>query len=260
MKKLLLPIFLICVICGSGCATEYNIATGREDIILIETEREINIGRRIAERIEQDPEIKLENDLLVVDRVRRIGKTIAEVCDRKELNYYFNVIEDEEVNAFALPGGYLFVNSGLIKIVENDDELAGVLAHEISHVVAKHSIKRLQAVLGYDLLRIIAAASGTSNELKRGVDIAFHELVLSYSREDETLADKLAIKYLKRAGYNPHFMLTFLKKLQDVHRKAPIRPLRRSRTHPYISERIRAVKQEISGEIEFTDYLNKPIE
>ncbi len=176
------------------------------------------------------------------------------------MSYSFNVIDEDEVNAFALPGGYIFVYSGLIKIIENDDELAGVLAHEIAHVVAKHSIKRLQAVLGYDLLRILATAAGSDKELRKGVDVAIGQLILSYSIEDELLADKLGVRYLKEAGYDQNAMLTFLKKLQEVNRKAPIRPLRRSRTHPYIPERIRALKQEISGEIDFTDYLNKPVE
>lgn len=245
----------------SGCATqEYNTATGKEDIMFVSTEKEVNIGASIAKSIEKNPEIKLDPDPLMTERVQKIGQRIAEVAERKEVPYNFRVIDKDEVNAFALPGGYVFVFRGLVEKVSNDDELACVIAHEISHVVARHSIKRLQAGLGYDVLRILMAVSGRAGSDAARIDAALGQLMMSYSREDEALADKLAIKYVKEAGFDPMAMLSFLQKLQQVNKDAPLRPYTPYRSHPYIADRIRMVRQELTGEVDFSDYMNKALE
>ena len=113
-----------------------------------------------------------------------VGQRIASVCDRKEINYHFRVLEDDEVNAVSLPGGFVYVNKGLMEKIANDDELAGVLAHEVGHIVARHSIKKLQAVMGYSILRILTVAVPQTGELGTAADIAFTELLLGYSRDD----------------------------------------------------------------------------
>jgi len=245
----------------SGCVTqEYNAATGKEDIIFVTTEKEIDIGEKIARSIEKNPDIKLDPDPLMTERLKKVGERIASVSDRKEVNYTFAVVDEDDVNAFALPGGYIFIFRGLIEKVENDDELASVVAHEIAHVVARHSIKRLQGGIGYNILQILMVATGTSGRDAGNINAAFGQLVMSYSREDEALADRMAIKYLKRAGFNPMAMIDFLEKLQEVHRDAPIRPYTSYRSHPHVADRIRMVKQELIGEVDFTDYMNKPVE
>lgn len=243
----------------AGCVSqEYNTATGKQDIIFVSTEKEINIGQRIAESLERNPDIALDPDPLMTDRVMKIGKRIASVSDRKEVSYTFRVIDRDEVNAFALPGGYIFIFKGLVEKVESDDELASVIAHEIAHVVARHSVKRLQGSFGYNILQILMLASGAQDV--RRINAAFGQLIMSYSREDEALADKIAIKYLKEAGFDPMAMIGFLKKLQQANKEAPIRPYRSYRSHPHIADRIRMVKQELTGEVDFTDYMNKPVE
>lgn len=245
----------------SGCATrEYNTATGKEDIIFVDTQKEVNIGKSIAEGIEKSKEIKLDTDPLMTERVNEVGRKIAAVSDRKEINYTFRVIDKEDVNAFALPGGYVFVFSGLVEKTPEDDELAAVIAHEIAHVVARHSIKRLQGGVGYDILMILMAVSGAGRSDAGRINAAFGQLIMSYSREDEALADKMSIKYLKEAGYDPWAIVRLLKKLQEEDKKAPIRPYTSYRSHPYVADRIRMVKQELSGEVDFEDYMNKGIE
>lgn len=261
MKRGLL-IYIAFAMVLSGCVTqEYNTATGKEDIMLVSTEKEISMGRNIAEGIEKNPEIKLDPDPLMTERVREVGRKIAAVSDRQEVNYTFRVIDKDEVNAFALPGGYIFIFKGLVEKVDSDDELASVIAHEVAHVVARHSVKRLQGGLGYTILQLLMIASGSASSRDIGnIDNAFGQLIMSYSREDEALADRIAVKYLKRAGFDPMAMLSFLKKLQEVSKEEPIRPYRRYRSHPYIADRIRMVKQELTGEIDFSDYMNKPVE
>lgn len=243
----------------SGCATqEYNTATGKEDIIFVDTQKEVNMGKSIAESIEKSKEIKLDPDPLMTERVNEVGQKIASISGRKEVNYVFRVIDKDDVNAFALPGGYVFVFKGLVDKVSSDDELAAVIAHEIAHVVARHSIKRLQGGVGYNILQILMVMSGASDANR--IDAAFGQLIMSYSREDEALADKLAVKYLKEAGYDPWAVVSLLKKLQEVDKTAPIRPYTSYRSHPYVADRIRMVKKELSGEVDFSDYMNKAIE
>ncbi|MFH1854178.1 MAG: M48 family metallopeptidase [Candidatus Omnitrophota bacterium] len=258
MKAILLYI-LIVGLCLTGCVSqEYNTATGKQDIMFISADKETDMGRRIAEGIEKNPEIKLDPDPLMTKRVNDIGQKIAFVSDRKEVSYTLRVIDKDDVNAFALPGGYVFVFKGLVEKADSDDEVASVIAHEIAHVVARHSIKRLQGGLGYSILQILMVVTGAApGREAANIDAAFGHLAMSYSREDEALADRIAIKYLKKAGYDPFAMLSFLEKLQKVNREQPIRPYSSYRSHPYIADRIRMVKQELTGEIGFSDYMNK---
>ena len=258
LKKAGVGILLLLFILNiTGCIREYNIATGREDLILYDTQKEVNLGRSISASVER--ERKLVKDQNLTERLDSIGKKLAEVCDRHDVVYHFNVIDDKEVNAFALPGGFIYVNKGLIDEVKNDDELAAVLAHEIGHIVAKHSIKKLQAMLGYSFLSILAAQTA-GPDFKQGVDLAFMQILSGYSKEDELLADRLAVKYVKLAGYNPSAMIDFLEKLKEINQKQAPRPLSYFRTHPYISYRILTVKQEIGENISFDDYINKDME
>ncbi|MCX5692831.1 MAG: M48 family metallopeptidase [Candidatus Omnitrophica bacterium] len=261
MKNVAIIFILFIMSAVSGCATqEYNTATGKEDIIFVDTQKEVNMGKSIAESIEKSKEIKLDPDPLMTERVNEVGQRIASISGRKEVSYTFRVIDKDDVNAFALPGGYVFVFKGLVDKVSKDDELAAVIAHEIAHVVAKHSIKRLQGGVGYNILQILMAVTGAGRPDAGRIDAAFGQLIMSYSREDEALADKLAIKYLKEAGYDPWAVVSLLKKLQEADKTEPIRPYTSYRSHPYVADRIRMVKQELAGEVDFSDYMNKGIE
>ena len=237
-----------------GCATEYNLATGRQETIYITDERELQMGRNISEALEE--KIGLSDDPLLEARVDRIGQQLVALSDRKDIPYRFRVLDEDDVNAVALPGGFIYVYRGLLEKVESDDQLAGVLAHEIGHVAAKHVVKRLQGSLGYTVLRLLMVASRADTRVSRGADLAYGQLLLAYSREDELEADRLAVKYLKAAGYDPDAMIGFLEQLRQVNREEPLRPRSYARTHPYLGDRIRTVRQEIHGNIEFDDYLN----
>jgi len=253
-------VFLFCLlplascIILSGCASEYNIATGEEEIFYYSTDKEVQMGQAISRQVEK--EYKLVDDPLIQKRVEDIGKKIASVCDRKDIDYYFKVLDDEEINAVSLPGGFVYVNKGLIDKVASDDELAGVLAHEVGHIVARHSIKKLQALQGYSILRILVAVAPQSGAVGNAADAAFTELLLGYAREDELLADQLGTRYTKLAGYDPHGMISFLEKLQEINRRKPLMPKSYFKTHPYVPDRIRVVKQELGEAIEFKDYIN----
>jgi MAF protein len=247
---------LVCCVFLSGCSTEYNIATGHEEsyYFAYSTDKEVQMGQSIAAQVAK--EYKMAEDPLLQKRVGDIGKKIVAVCDRKEIDYHFMVLDDEEVNAVSLPGGYVYINKGLIDKVSSDDELAGVIAHEIGHIVARHSIKKLQAAQGYTLLRVLTMATPQSAEVGSAADVAFTELMLGYSREDELLADQLGARYSKLAGYNPRGMINFLHKLQEINKRKPLKPYNYLKTHPYVPDRIRVVKQELGEKINFDDYIN----
>jgi len=238
----------------SGCSTEYSIVTGKEETFYYSTDKEVQMGESISREVEK--KYKLVDDPLVQKRVEEVGKKIVGVCDRKDIDYHFKVLDDEEVNAVSLPGGFVYVNKGLIDKIANDDELAGVLAHEVGHIVARHSIKKLQAIMGYSIFRILTAAIPQTGQVGDAADFAFTELILGYSREDELLADQLATRYAKLAGYDPHGIITFLEKLQEINRRKPLQPKTYFKTHPYVPDRVRIVKQELGEKIDFADYIN----
>ncbi len=252
-KEIGMVILLFCLLL-SGCATEYNVVTGQEETFYYSTDKEVQIGDSIARQVEE--EYKLVDDPLVQKRVEDIGQKIVSISDRKDIDYHFKVLDDEEVNAVSLPGGFVYVNKGLIDKVANDDELAAVLAHEVGHIVARHSIKKLQAIMGYSVLRILTATMPQTAQVGNAADVAFTEIMLGYSREDELLADQLATRYAKLAGYNPRGMIDFLVRLQDINRRKPLKPKSYFKTHPYVPDRIRVVKQELGEKIDFADYIN----
>jgi MAF protein len=252
-KEIGMVMLLLCFLL-SGCATEYNVVTGQEETFYYSTDKEVQIGESVARQVAE--EYKFVEDPLVQKRVEDIGRKIISVCDRKDIDYHFKVLDDEEVNAVSLPGGFVYVNKGLIDNVANDDELAAVLAHEVGHIVARHSIKKLQAMMGYSVLRILTATMPQTAQVGNAADVAFTEIMLGYSREDELLADQLATRYAKLAGYNPRGMIDFLVRLQDINRRKPLRPKSYFKTHPYVPDRIRVVKQELGEKIDFADYIN----
>jgi septum formation protein len=254
-------LLFFCAVSFFGCATEFNVATKHEDWMMYSTDKEVAIGDSVSKQVEENYEIV--KDPVLCDRVNRVGAKVAEVCDRKELIYRFRVIEEKKekdkekeiVNAVSLPGGYVYVFKDLLKFASTDDELAVVLGHEVGHIVARHSIKRLQAIWGYNILSALAVSSGNA-DVARGTQLAYLQLLSGYSQEDELLADKLGARYAKRAGYDPNAMITFLKKLKEKHRKEETHQLSYFKTHPYISQRVKATKEELGEKISFEDFIN----
>lgn len=238
----------------SSCThSEFNLATGREETSLYTTEREELIGTSVAAQMEKN--FKISNDYEKSERLDQILRHIAEVCDRRELVYTIRIIDEDDMNAVSLPGGYVYFFRGLMDKLQTDDELAAVIAHEVGHITARHAMKRLQASYGALLLQIGAVAANNA-EVAQGVGAAYLVAFTAFSRQDEFQADKLSVKYLKRAGYDPMAIVNVLKLLQDEQRKRAPSRIAYFRTHPYPEERMAVVKREITGQLDFESYLD----
>jgi len=239
--EVLLYSFIIFLFCS--CSTIYNPVTERNEYIFIDTPSEVQIGSDFARQIEKD--LKLSKDPSKIERVNAIGKKVASFSHRQDLEYHFFVVEDKQLNAFALPGGFIYVNTGLLEIV-NDDELACVLGHEIAHISARHSVKAMQAALGYDVFLNIVFGSAKSQNIRLLGSVLFDLIHLKYSRQDEKLADRIGILYAYKAGYNPEGMVSFFEKLKASNDKdGGGEWLVFLRSHPSIESRIADAKKEV---------------
>jgi predicted Zn-dependent protease len=244
ITKLLLILPAISLL--AGCVTIYNPATERKEMLLLDTSQEVALGTDMNNQLQR--KLKILNDPLMQSRLNSIGARVGGASDRQDLIYHFGIVKDKEFNAFAIPGGFIYVNSGLMDAA-TDDELACVLAHEIGHIAARHSVKRLQTTLGYQLIMSIAlGATSGGQTTASAIDVVFNLVDLGYGRKDELLADKLAVRYSKRAGFDPHAMITFFEKLKKEEEKGGggfNLPFLSS--HPPLEQRIKNIEKEIAA-------------
>jgi predicted Zn-dependent protease len=187
--------------------------------------QEQQIGDRLARKIRS--EFTLVSDEFVVDYVRDIGDRILAATGPHPFRYSFHVIEESDINAFASPAGYIYVNTGTVMAADNVSELAGVIAHEIGHVIERHVSERIaqqqSAGVVYQMLAVVAGAFGGRGayDLTRlGGGIAVVGILNSFSREAEAEADAIAVHVLPRAGYDPNGLVTFFEKLARVDRRS----------------------------------------
>lgn len=257
MKRTLGILLLIPpVLAGCGSFTSYNPATQQQETLFISTEREIRLGESVAQKVEE--EFTEVRDPELLERLDRVSRRIEAVADRKDLEYRFSIVEEEAPNAFALPGGPVYVTTGLLELAESDDELASVLGHEVGHIVAKHAVKRIQGAVGMQIFQVLAAASGAADaRTRRGINLAFASLMTEYSQSDELEADGLSVKYLKAAGFDPKAAVRFMQRMRKYALDQPPRRFSYFRTHPYFDDRIRVLRRSTVGRITFDDYINK---
>jgi predicted Zn-dependent protease len=207
-------------------------------------EKEIALGKQLAQEVER--QAKIIDDPVIAEYVNRVGQNIVRNSDAK-VPFTIKVLDTEEVNAFALPGGFFFVNSGLILKADTEAELAGVMAHEIAHVAARHGTR--QATRG-DLMQIgtiplIFMGGWAGYAIRQGAGLAIPMGYLTFSRGFEKEADYLGLQYMYKSGYDPTAFVDFFEKIESLEKKKPGSISKVFATHPMNDDRIKAAQNEI---------------
>jgi predicted Zn-dependent protease len=246
-RLILFPALLAVLVGLNGCTT--NPVTGKQSFTaFMSRDDEIRIGA------EEHPKLIREfggayTDVKLRAYINRIGLKLTRHADTSDLAFTFTILNSEKVNALALPGGYVYITRGLLALADNEAEMAGVLAHEIGHVTARHTAERYStaqaANIGLMVLSVLGSAAGVPSGVGQLAGFGAQAALQSYSREQELESDMLGVRYLSRAGYSPHAMTSFFHKLkvhEELERamegKTGAAPNNIMATHPRTAERI----------------------
>ena len=212
-KKICKPLLMCSAIALlAGCST--NAATGRTQFAgLMSPQQETQVGASEHEKIVK--QFGLYKNSKLQSYVTEIGKRVSVNTERADVQYKFFVLDSPIVNAFALPGGYVYISRGLMALSNSEAELAGVLAHEIGHVTARHSAERYSHGVVTSLGAAVIAAAVDSTGVSQALGLGSNLYMSSYSRSQENEADSLGIRYLSKGGYEPKAMSSFLNAMQN---------------------------------------------
>ena len=180
----------------------------------VSTQQEVQIGQQEAQQV--NAQLPMVQDAVIQNYVNSLGQRIAHTTSRADLDWQFRVVNSDVVNAFALPGGFVYVNRGVLARASNMSEVAGVLGHEIEHVVRRHSVKQMEQAQGANVgVGILCALTGVcqSGVAQAAINVGGTAVFAKFSRTDEVQADEGGFNNIMRAGINPRGMLTFFQKL-----------------------------------------------
>jgi len=213
---------------------------------LYSLEKEMALGKQLAEEVQR--QAKVVDDPLISEYINRIGQNLVRSSDAK-VPFTFQVIEGDSPNAFALPGGYVFVYTALLKIADEEDELAAAMAHEIAHVAARHMTKQatksqIVSLAGIPVGVILGGGMGGAIG-RQGANLGIPAVFLHFTRKDESEADYLGVQYLYAAGYDPNGAISIFEKLESLEKRQPGTVARIFSTHPMDAARIQKTEQEI---------------
>lgn len=207
-------------------------------------EKEIALGRIMAEEVEH--QAKVVDDSIIAEYVNRVGQNLVRNSDAK-VPFTIKVLDSDEVNAFALPGGFFFVNTGLILKADSESELAGVMAHEIAHVAARHGTRQASRgqLANIASFPLIFLGGWTGYGVRQGAGLAIPLGFLNFSRAFEREADYLGLQYLYKTGYDPTSFVEFFEKIQSMEMRRPGSVSKLFSTHPLTDDRIKVSQEEI---------------
>lgn len=213
-------------------------------------EKEIALGKQMAQQVER--QAKIIKDPVIAEYINRVGQNLVRNSDAK-VPFTIKVIDSDEVNAFALPGGFFFVNSGLIMQADSEAELAGVMGHEIAHVAARHGTKQATrgelAQIGMIAAAIAVPYSWTGLAAREGASMMIPVAFLRFSRANEREADHLGLQYMYKAGYDPIAFVDFFEKIETLEKRKPGTVSKLFSSHPPTDDRIRAAQEEIQKDL-----------
>jgi len=238
MSKKLITLILGLILClCSGCAV--NPITGEEELMLFSTEQDIEIGRKYAPEVEKELGGRIANERLQ-NYIDSVGQKIARISHRPDWKYQFVAVQDKSLNAAALPGGYIFITKGMLENLQTEAQLAGILAHETVHVVARDTLNVMSNQIGISILLSAVISTETSQGVSTAADLARLIIGLRYSRSDEREADLGGLDYMVAAGYNPYGMVETMQILQRQHE---VRPIEFLSSHPSPENRLAYLRQ-----------------
>lgn len=260
MKKVSVVLCLLLILFTMSCAV--NPVTGKRQLALISESGEISLGKETDVEIRQ--QYGVYDDPALNEYVTRIGLSMVPHTHRPHLTYHFAVLDTPVVNAFAVPGGYIYVTRGILAMMNSEAELAVVLGHELGHVNARHSVIKLSQLMLVQVgLAVGSALSETVAKIAGVASIGIQLLFLKFSRDDEREADRLGVQYSRSGGYHPGEMIDFFSTLQKLGDLSGGKSLPGFlSTHPLTSERIENTKAMITEEdknltVNQQHYLNR---
>ncbi|UCG56491.1 MAG: M48 family metalloprotease [Phycisphaerales bacterium] len=248
--KLLLLILGLCWCLLVGCAV--NPISGEEELMLFAPEEDIQLGRQYSPEVEKELGGRIADEALQ-SYIDGVGQRIARVCHRPDWDYRFVAVEHESVNAVAVPGGYIFITRGMLEKLSTEAQLAGILGHEIAHVVARDSAAALSREYGMGILLAAIQAAGASGDAVKAAAFTKQILSLRYSRKDEQEADLAGMDYMVRAAYVPSGMVETMQILRDLQQ---VRPIEFFSTHPLPQNRMMYLSQRIASRYSNVGGLN----
>ena len=214
----------------------------------VSTQQEVDLGQQYSQQI--NSQLPIIRDPEVNRYINLLGDSLARVTDTRDLEWQFFVVDSKEVNALAVPGGFVYVNRGLVERAQRMDQLAGVLGHEIGHVTRRHSIKQMQKAQGANVgLTLACVLTNVCNNQAAGaaIQIGGSAVFASFSRQDEAESDAEAVKTSVRAGIDPRGIPEMFQILLDERKSSPSALDSWFRTHPLEEDRIQATQQMINA-------------
>jgi predicted Zn-dependent protease len=225
-----------------SCATS---GPNKGEFNLIAVDQEMAMGEQINQQVHG--EMQVVKDPAATAYLQRLGQKILSGVPETPFEFQFHIVNDPAVNAFAVPGGHLYVNTGLIQAADAESELAGVLGHEIAHAVERHGTEQLTKAYGFNIVAGLALGQDAGILEQLAAQVGGAAILMKYGRDAEREADKLAVKYLYNAGIDPRGVLLFFQELeQQEGGKTPPKFLAWLSTHPLTSDRIKDTERRIA--------------
>jgi predicted Zn-dependent protease len=242
LAALAAAVLALTALLAAACASS---GVNQGDFNLVSLEEEWQLGQKLERDLAK--QLRLVNDRSALAYVNRVGQQIVNQTEMRELPWKFHIVADDQVNAFNIPGGHVYVNTGLIKAAGNVAEFTGVLSHEISHGVSRHGTEQLTRAYGLSMVAGLALGENPAVYQQILAQIVGTGTLAKFSRSAEREADHLGVIYMSRAGYDPLGMATMFEKLLQRRRSQPGAVAQFFSTHPLTEERIRDVRTQTAG-------------